>query len=209
MRVSPVSRFFWHVFLWLPICFGLWYYFGNLMMLPANYLASVVTTSLFPQLVSQMTPHGSVLEVVCAFPPPTPPDMVIPKGQIPELVFNLNVLKYGYSIPLYTALILSSPGTEGVKWFRWIIGVAVIYAAQAWGIHFEVLKTLFFTMGNEIGTIAQKGFSEWQVQGVVLGYQFGYLILPAVTPLALWIGFHRDFLAELIEWKEERAVKDA
>ena len=205
MRVSPVGRFFWHVFLWLPICFTLWYYFGNLLMLPANFLAGWFVTGVFPDLVSQMTPHGSNLEIVCAFSPPTPPDVVIPEGQVPELVFNLNVLKYGYSIPLYTALVLSSPGEEGVKWFRWIIGVAVIYVSLAFGISFDVLKTIFFGMGAQISAIVQQGYSDWQAQAVVLGYQFGYLILPAVVPLALWIGFHRDFLAELIESKKAAA----
>ena len=83
------------------------------------------------------------------------------------------------------------------KWFRWIIGFVVLSLIQVWGISFDILKSMLFDMGREVNQLLD--LSQMQKEGVVLGYQLGYLVLPAVTPLILWIGFHRDFLLELIQ----------
>ena len=42
-----------------------------------------------------------------------------------------------------------------------------------------------------------------QPDPVALAYQFGYLILPAVTPIALWLGLNRDFIESLVHPAEE------
>ena len=38
---------------------------------------------------------------------------------------------------------------------------------------------------------------------VAMGYQFGYLILPPVVPIVLWIGLNSEFLQELVEFTRE------
>ena len=43
----------------------------------------------------------------------------------------------------------------------------------------------------------------WPSDAVALGYQFGYLILPAVTPVAMWILLNARFLEELVGWHGE------
>lgn len=196
MPHSPVSRFVWRILLWLPLCFAGWYYMAGVITLPVNYLSSWLMSGLFPDAIREILPNRHILDVVCVFAPPVQPGLVIPEGQIAELVFSINSLIYGYSIPLYTALILSSPGDEMSKWRHWIIGFVILSLVQVWGVSFDILKTLLFNLGPEISQ--QMAFSSLQHEAVVLGYQFGYLVMPAVMPLILWIGFHRDFLAELI-----------
>ncbi|WP_419641591.1 exosortase H-associated membrane protein [Thiolapillus sp.] len=65
-----------------------------------------------------------------------------------------------------------------------------------------ILKTLLFKL--DPGLSSQLGFSSFQKELVALGYQFGYLILPAVTPLVLWIGFHQQFLGQLVPGIQDR-----
>ena len=192
---SPVSRFFWQILLWLPLSFAGWYYMGGVITLPVSLLADSLMTTLFPQVINEIDPHGHMLDVVTLYSPPAQVGVVVPEGQVAQLVFSINALIYGYSMPLYTALILSSPGQEMQKWTRWTVGVLVLLLAQTWGICFDILKTLLFRLGPEISQ--QMAFSQVEAEFVALGYQFGYLVLPAVTPLIIWIGFHREFLFTL------------
>lgn len=197
--LSPVSRFSLHILLWLPICFAAWYYMAGVIALPVNILTDWIMTGLFPDLIREVSPNRQLLDVVCSFTPPAQPGLVIPEGQVAEVVFSINSLIYGYSIPLYSALILASPGNEMQKWFHWIVGFVVLSLIQVWGVSFDILKTLLFDLGKEVNMLL--AWTPMQKEAVVLGYQMGYLVLPAVTPLILWIGFHRDFLLELIERK--------
>lgn len=195
MKTSPVSRFFWRILLWLPLSFAAWYYMAGFITLPVGLLVDGLMSSLFPQFISDISQQGHILEVATRFSPPAMAGVTVPQGQIAEMVFGINALIYGYCIPLYTALILSSPGEEMQKWRRWTIGVIILLLTQTWGISFDILKTLLFRLGPAISQ--QMAFSPLQLEGVALGYQFGYLILPAVTPLVMWIGFHREFLFTL------------
>ena len=192
---SPVGRFFWRILLWLPLCFAGWYYMAGVISLPVSLLVDSLMTWLFPTAIGEIDPHGHMLDVVTLFTPPAQAGVVIPVGQIAQLVFSINALIYGFSIPLYTALVLSSPGNERQKWTRWALGFLILLLAQAWGISFDILKTLLFQMGPEMRQ--QMAFTRLEREMVALGYQFGSLVLPAVTPLVVWIGFHRAFLFTL------------
>ena len=44
---------------------------------------------------------------------------------------------------------------------------------------------------------------------VALAYQFGFLILPAVLPAALWIGLNRAFIERLVRPEREPPVESA
>jgi len=191
---SPVGRFFLAVLILLPLSFGAWYYMAIVITWPLTYLVDLVMTGLFPQAISAIEQQGYTLDVVTRFAPPSASGL--PPGRVGEVVFELNPLVYGYGLPLYTALVLATPGKEGAKWGSWILGMLVLFPMQAWGVCFDILKTLLFGLGPEIG--GQLGFAQWQIEAVALGYQFGSLILPAVTPVVLWIAFHRSYLATLV-----------
>ena len=199
MLRSPVSRFFWGVVLWLPLSFAGWYYMAIVMTWPVTYLTDLVMTGLFPNAVTDVVQQGYMLDVATAF---APPGAVQAPGRIAEMVFSVNPLIYGYSIPLFTGLMLATPGEEGDKWFRWTIGILVLIPVQVWGVSFEILKTLLFNLGPDVREAM--GFAPWQLEAVALGYQAGYLVLPAVTPIVVWIAFHREFLARLAPGVAER-----
>jgi len=202
MSKSPVKRFLWQILIWLPAAFFAWFYMAPTIMLPIAFLSDLFMTSIFPNVIAAVESTGYELDIVTQFAPPGGTPATVPGAQVGQLVFTINGLLYGYGLPLFTALVLSSPGGEKVKWFRWTVGVMVLILTQVWGISFDIMKTLAFQSGIEIRE--QLGFTRLQMESIGLGYQFGYLILPAVTPLVLWIGFHRDFIATLAPGVSER-----
>ena len=202
MNKRPVLLFFLKVLAWLPVTFGIWYYMAIVATWPVTWLVDGLLTGLFPDVISAIRQIGYELEVAVHFVAQTSmPGMSV--GAKGELVFEVNPLMYGYCLPLYTALILASPSEEGKKWFRWLVGLVILQLVEVWGVSFSILKTLVFQMGPELS--AQLAFSPWQLNAIALGYQFGFLILPAVAPLVIWVGFHTDYLKQLapgIDWVE-------
>ena len=82
-----------------------------------------------------------------------------------------------------------------MKWARWFVGMLLLIPIQVWGISTSIIKTLAFDLGPEAR--AQLGFAPWGYNLIALAYQFGYLILPPVAPIAIWLGQFRDFLGTL------------
>ncbi len=194
MASRPVLLFFIKVLAWLPVTFAVWFYMAIVTTWPVTWLVDGILTKLFSGVISGVQQVGYHMEVVVKSV--SQAGMAgIPKGAIEEIVFNINPLMYGYCLPLYTALILASPSEEGQKWFRWLVGLFILQLVQVWGVSFHILKTLLFNMGPEVSN--QLAFGPWGTNAVALGYQFGYLILPAVAPLVIWIAFHADYLKQV------------
>lgn len=204
MPRNPVKQFLLKVLLWMPVCFAVWYYMRGVIGVPTWLGVKAVMVGLFAEIIRNIEFQGHLVNVVLQFTPENVPGLDIPPGQVAEMLFSVNSLMYGYSIPLYTGLLLASPGSERQKWIRWLTGFAILVLVQVWGVSFDILKSLLFNMEPAIS--ASLGFSDLQKELVVLGYQFGYLILPAVAPLVIWIGFHQDFIAELAPGLRERFV---
>ena len=77
-----------------------------------------------------------------------------------------------------------------------LFAFAVIWIAQALGVIAESLKIVAFDSGAAGADAAAR--IGLQPNAIALAYQFGYLIPPAVVPVALWIGLNRDFIEALI-----------
>lgn len=195
MPPSPVLLFFLRVLLWMPVALAVWYLMAEVATLPVTYLVDWLLMGLFPDVISGIQQVGYHVEAA-AYYTAAPPSVTVSKGMISELVFEVNVLSYGYGVPLYTALLLSSPGEEREKWIKWTAGIVILQLTQAWGVGFEILKNLLFSSGPEVA--GALSFAQWQMEAVALGYQFGYLIMPAVAPLVIWIAFHSDYLETLV-----------
>ena len=197
MPRSPLNRLLLKLLLWLPIVCAAWYYLSIVTTMPLATLVDLLMTHLFPEAIAQVTQKGNALLVATQALPQQAAASADPRSIAPavELVFTINPLIYGWCVPLYTALILASPGTEGQLWVRWLLGMLILLPVQLWGIGFDIAKTVLFDLGPE--TSARLGFSAWQSNLVALGYQFGSLMLPAVAPLAIWIGQYREFVFDL------------
>ena len=194
MKLSPVTAFFFKTLLWLPIAFGIWYYMAILLSHPAAWLTEWLLSHLLPDVIDKIWLSGFTLEVDTKIHPTFQAGMSA-ATQAGFLSTSVNPLIYGYSFPLYTALILASPESESKKWGYWMMGMLILFPVQAWGLSFDIIKTLTFQMGAAVSQ--HLNFARWQADTVAIGYQLGYLILPAVSPLVIWMAQHQAFLLEL------------
>ena len=96
---------------------------------------------------------------------------------------------------------MATPLTIRRRLFHFAVAFAVIWMAQSLGIIAETFKMLAFDSGaSGANAVTSAGIAP---NTIALAYQFGYLILPAVVPVALWIGLNRPFIESLVHPVEE------
>jgi len=193
MQVSPLVSFIIKVFLWLPVCYWGWYSLAEFTTLVVINLAEPFLQYLFPRLISGIEQMGYTMEVIANA---TVAAQNIPKGMVAELPIPVNPLIYSYGLPMTLALILASP-FNFVRTLRNIfVSILLFLLIQIWGVSFETSKVLFLQIPPEL--IGNRTLHPWQLDIVALGYQFGALILPAITPIIVWILLYRDFIVRFV-----------
>ena len=212
--MSPIREFGLKALLWLPLSFVIWFWFAPLWVQPALALARLVLVGHWGELFSALTQGAEMIDaggkvvahagylaqlgtkVMVAVPAgPGGP------GGVGVLEPTINPMIYAYSLPLFAGLVMATPLGGWRRAGELAIGLAVIWTAQAFGVVAEGLKVLAFDAGPEGATaIAHAGLSP---SGIALAYQFGYLILPAVVPVVLWIALNRAFIEQLVGWRGE------
>lgn len=198
MRLSPVTAFFLKVMAWMPVTFSLWYFSAEVGLWPVTKLVDGFLSFQIPHAIQSVTQVGHQIQVSVYL---AVPDLTAQLsggsagGMVLEGKFLVNALKYGYCIPLFTALLLATPGLWWRKVKIWLMGLLILQLVQAWGVSFEVLKILLFDQGPQAPGMLGYGFLS--LNGTGLAYQFGFLILPAVSPVVIWMAFHTDYLRDL------------
>jgi len=191
---TPVGGFFLRVLLWLPLAFFAWYFTAPVLTLPITLGMEIVLEQLLPDVLRAVEHQGYTVDVVTRF---TLAQAGILRHGAEQglLAFGVNPLIYQYSIPLLFGLVLASPGSEGRKLASMGVGLLVLLPVAAFGVTLEVLKSLAFDFGPAVG--ATVGGGPVLRNLLALSYQLGYLILPSISPVILWIMLYRDFVAEL------------
>lgn len=192
---STLTRFTVATLLWLPVCFALWYFLSILSVLPLSSLMNLIMTGVFPQLIGDVQPRGNALLIQTFMAIPNPH---VADGPAVAAVFTVNPLPYGYGVPMYTALVLASPVPVRDKAWRWTLGVLILALVQTFGVATHMMKILAFEMGE--GARDRLGFSQLGYEAVAIAYQVGYLILPAVTPILIWVWQFRGFVSRLVDF---------
>jgi hypothetical protein len=194
---NPIWRFIAHVVGWFTLCLILWYLWAPVLNWPLVQLTDLMLPAFLPDVIAEVVPLGTAMDVVTRLPIAQEMMAEIPAGSHGDLVFTVNPLVYSTGFPLYTALLIATPGEESSKWRHWIVGALILLLAQTWGVCFEILKTLLFNLGIEINRAM--AFSTMQMELTALAYQLGYLILPSVLPVAIWLIQSRTFIIKLIK----------
>ncbi len=196
MSMSPLRQFVLSAMLFLPAAFFVWFLLAGPVVWPVAQLANLIVPQLMPDAVANVVLHGSLLEVETKLLTEAGPN-----GQRGVLVLDVRPLIYAWCLPLFVGLVFATPLEGGRRWRQFAIGLPVLWLIVTWGAVFDILKLLTFDAGP-LGeaAIAAAGFS---ADFVGLGYQFGYLILPAVTPVSLWVLLNSKFLEELVGWSGE------
>ena len=206
--MNPIREFALKAVLWLPLAFVIWFVLAPLWILPALLLAKQVLLGVWGGLFTAVARGGDLLDATghvighadYLVSLSTSVAVTVPAGPggpggVGLLEPTINPMVYAYSLPLFAGLAMATPLTVRRRVAQLAVAFLVIWLSQAFGIVAESLKTLAFDAGDSgAAAIARAGLAP---NAIALAYQFGYLILPAVTPVALWIGLNRAFIALL------------
>ena len=202
MEMSPIRGLGLRAVLWLPLSFFIWFAFASPLVWPVVQMAKLGLLSIWPNLFSDVVQNGHNMEVTTRLLV----NQVAPDGRsgIGELVLVQNPLLYGYSLPLFSGLAMATPITIRRRLAQFAIALSVMWLAQAFGVIAESFKMLAFdSAAAGANAIVGAGIAP---DSIALAYQFGYLILPAVMPVALWIGLNRAFIESLVHPVAEPAA---
>ncbi len=191
LKFSLLTRFIIKVLLFLPACFAIWYWLIIPLNTPLAWLSDLILTTVWSQVIDSIDLINHQLEIVTHLRPP---------GQSgagnASLVFEINPLLYSYSLPFAAALIFATPSGWTKKLTALLIAYLLLLLVQSWGVCFHVAKTLMYQAGPEIH--ARLNVQPIEQALVGLSYQFGYLILPSLSPLVIWIALFKDFVFGLV-----------
>lgn len=172
---------------WFLALLALWFWLAPWLAVPVGALAGAAMGALFPGWIEAVERSGTAFVLVTSLP------VAGDGGRVGALAVETSYLRFAYGLPLFPALVLGARARRPLP--KILAGGVLLMPFQAWGVCFEWLQQALFLGG---ALAAQRiGFSGWQVELVVLGYQFGSLALPTLMPVLLWLLFDRRFAASL------------
>lgn len=184
---DPILRFVLRLMLWLLPCFAVWYLLANILLTPAALIVEWILQLLMPQSFRGMDLDGHSIQF------DTRLVMHTEDGRLGSPMFALNPLSYAWNLPVLAALLLA--GTEQRLPRRLLLGYFLLLPAWAWGLCSQFAKTLAFDLGPEVA--AQLGRPGIWLDLLALAYQFGVLILPAISLVLVWPLLARNDLLTL------------
>ena len=185
-----MTRFVLRTLAFLPLAFAVWYFAAPILLWPAVLIVRAVAHVGFADLVRAVEQSGATATFVTTFGA----GVAAAKGLV---AVDVNLRAYAFGMPLFVALTLAA---RTARWKRWLaIGYAALMLVAAFGALADFLKNVAITAGPVIAS--QTGFAPWQREAIAFAFQFGSLILPAVTPAVLWVGMHGRFVAA---WGQRR-----
>ena len=190
-----LGRFVLSTFLWLPPCFAAWYFSSQYHAAVAGKLARLLVDQFTSGIVSGLEQSGFDLVFVTTLEVHPAP------GQTGLLLPEVNPLLYTYGLALFLALMLAARA----KWWKILVGAALLLPFQSWGIAFDFLAQVGIKLGPEVA--AQAGLLGWRREFIALGYQIGSLIFPSLIPVVLWAVSSRLFIEGVVSGRSARSVR--
>lgn len=187
---DPIKEMFLLAALYLPMGFFLWFYLaGALMWLPGR-IAQMAMTGFFPEVFERVVQLGFHFEIQTLIRLERQVE-----GRTALLNGEINPMIYAWGMALLFGLIMATPLTVRQRIKQMLIGYVVVSVVTAWGVFWETWTDLAFRYGPASAqVVAASGLPTTMI---ALFYQLGYLMLPAVVPLATWILMNRPFLEQV------------
>ncbi|AUN95699.1 exosortase H-associated membrane protein [Pseudazoarcus pumilus] len=182
--LSVVGGFFLRTILALVPALAVWYWAREWVVQPVAWLVERVMLFFFPGWVYTTELQGTTQVLLTTIRVPQP------GGMIAELAPEANVLTYCYGLPMLLALLIASR-SRGL-WWKFPLGALVILPFQTWGMVFDLLVKTGVQMHHLSAAVT--GFSALQLNLFAVGYQLGFLLLPTLVPMLLWLAFERRFI---------------
>jgi len=184
---ETVSRFFLRALLWFALALAVWYLLRSAFTAPVAWLAGWTMRLFFPWVAGAELEEGRAVLVTTL--------RVFQQGRgVGELAPDVNPMSYCYGTPLLAALLLAARARHALR--KIAIGMVALLPFQVWGVCFAWLVQLISSTALQ----TQTRLGAFELNLIAAGYQLGFLILPTLAPVALWLAMDRDlvrrFLAE-------------
>lgn len=184
---NPIKEMFLLAALYLPLGFFLWFFFASALMFPTARLSDLLLGGFFPGIFEQVVQLGFQLEIQTAI---ILTEQV--EGQTAALNIYVNPMIYAWGMALLFGLVMATPLTARQRFIQLLISFVVVTLVTVWGVFWETWVDLAFRSGGEAGQVAQEAI--FPLDMIALFYQLGYLMFPAVVPVAAWILMNRPFI---------------
>lgn len=109
-----------------------------------------------------------------------------------ELVAEANPSRYAYGLPLLVALLLAARSQQLLR--KLTFGYLLLLIPQTFSLSMELLRQIMAAGGRTGGL----NISQWQMEGIAMGYQAGSLLLPTLAPVLIWLWLERAFFAAVV-----------
>jgi hypothetical protein len=193
---NPVREMFVLAALYLPMAFFIWFSFSSALMWLPGRLLDLALTGLYPAVFDDVIQFGFRYEVQTGIQLSQTAD-----GRIGLLTLQINPMIYAWGMALLFGLTMATPTTVRRRLVQLVVSYLLISLIATWGSFWETWVNLAFQAG-EPGAAAVAG-TVLSPTAIALMYQLGYLMLPAVVPLAAWILMNRPFL-ERVAFSRQR-----
>ena len=184
---NPVREMFILAALYLPLAFFLWFSFASALMWLPGRLVEWGLTVPWPRLFEDLVQLGFRFEIQTLIRMPQPV-----QGRVALLNLESNPMIYAWGMALLFGLTMATPMSGRRRIVQLFVGYLVVSAVTAWGVFWETWVDLAFGSGPTAA--AAVAATSLPPTLIALFYQLGYLMLPAVVPLAAWILMNRPFL---------------
>ena len=208
---APLLRFFLATVASILVLTGLWRLVAPQVAWPVGALTGVVLEQNFGQTwVEKVVQSPAGLEVQTRLlVQPSPAQLAQARAQaaatgqpmqnmVAQLTVDADPARYGYSFPLFVALMLVG---RGARWFRRVLlGLVCLVPFQTFTVLMMVLRDAILYSG----AARQTNFEPWQLNALAYGYQLGVLLLPTLVPIGLWLWLDRPFVENVLvrAWRE-------
>jgi hypothetical protein len=212
--LGPIRTLLIAAMLWLPLTFFVWFAFRQTILIPVGWLCSTVFGWWAPELflgmeirpgggdiAGALSQHYFYWQVALPLDAETQAQAVA-MGKTAVSEIGRNPLVFGYSLPLFAGLVMATPLSSLQRIKQLAIGLPILMLFQSFGVTFDVLQVLCF-QANEAGLAAVQSMGINR-EIVALCYQLGYLILPSISPIIIWIALNRVFIELLVTSDSDR-----
>ncbi len=186
---NPVKEMFLLAALYLPLGFFLWFFFASALMFPTARLFEWLLTGFFSDIYERVLQLGFQFEVQTLI---ILSEQV--EGQTAALNIHINPMIYAWGMALLFGLIMATPLTARQRLVQLLGSFFAVTLVTVWGVFWETWVDLAFRSGPEAAQVARDAI--FPMDMIALCYQLGYLMFPAVVPVAAWILMNRPFIEQ-------------
>lgn len=185
---SVIGGFFLRTLLWLVPLLAAWYAAREWLAVPVAWLAEQAMRGFFGYWVTGSTLEGATQTLSTAL------EVRSPDGRIGELAPTASILSYAYGTPFAAALLLAVEVRN--SWWKVPLVVLALMPFQAASVCFTWLMQVAVLAGEQ--TASQTGFDAWDRNFFAAAYQLGFLLLPTLMPVLLWLALDRRLIAAVL-----------